>query len=143
MTSDLVKCPYTAGGGISEELAVQQHDSGDEVESKEHGYRKHHVQIRLRLRGSIGEGEPRPPHEFEVTRHRMNRRNDQLQRNEQHPLYGHGDPPVIRTIVNDKELRGRRIEMLNKFSIETFTTHESQVLTLNIMVAKLAFNPSK
>lgn len=49
LISDLVESSYAPGGGIGEQLAMEEHNTGDEVESEEHGHGKHHVQVGLRL----------------------------------------------------------------------------------------------
>lgn len=69
LSSDLVESPYTPGGGIGEQLAMEEHNTGDEVESEEHGHGKHHVQVGLRLRGDVGERESSAPNKLEVSGH--------------------------------------------------------------------------
>lgn len=102
--SDLIQGTYTPGGGIGEQLAVQKHDSGDEVEAQEHGHAQHHVQVGLGLRRRVREGQPRPPLKLKVPGHRMHCRHQQLQSDEQNPLHRHGDAPVVRAVVDDKQL---------------------------------------
>lgn len=85
---------------------MQEHDSGNEVEAQEHGHAQHHVQVGLRLGRRVGEGQPRPPLELNVPGDGMHRGHQQLQSDQQDPLHRHGDAPVVRSVVDNKQLRG-------------------------------------
>lgn len=112
LTSDLVESPYAPGGGIGEQLAMEEHYTGDEVESEEHGHRKNHVQVSLRLRGDVGECKSSAPHKFEVSRHWVHSWDQQLQRDQQYSLHGHGDAPVVCAIIDDEQLEERNKNLI-------------------------------
>lgn len=86
---------------------MEEHNTGDEVESEEHGHGEHHIQVSLRLRGDVGERKSSAPHKLEVSRHWVHSWDQQLQRNQQYSLHGHGNAPVVCAIINDKQLEER------------------------------------
>lgn len=102
---DLVERADAAGRGVGEQLAVQQHDSADQVESQEHGDGEDDVHVSVGHRGRVGEGEPRRPGEDVLARDWMNGTHQQLQHDEEDALIRHGYPPIVCAIVDHEQLR--------------------------------------
>lgn len=97
---DLVERADAPRRGVREELAVQQHDTSDEVQPQEHGDGQDDVHIRVRLGWHVGVGQARRPGEGVVPRDRVDGTHEDLQADEEDALIGHGYPPVISRVVH-------------------------------------------
>lgn len=63
-----VESSDAARGGVSEQLAMEQRHSTNQVEAQEHGHRQDDVHIGIRRRRLVAEGEPGGPGEHILTR---------------------------------------------------------------------------
>lgn len=97
---DLVERADAPRRGVREELAVQQHDTSDEVQPQEHGDGQDDVHVRVRLGGHVGVGQARRPGEGVVPWDGMDGAHQDLQADEEDALVGHGYPPVIGSVVH-------------------------------------------
>lgn len=101
---NLIEGPDAAWGGICEQLAVQQHDTSDQVQTQEHRDRKNDVYIGICYRCCVIEGQAGSPGEHILAWDWMDGTDEELQHNEEDPLKGHCYPPVICPIVNHEQL---------------------------------------
>lgn len=104
---DLIEGAYAAGRSIREQLAVEQHDPADQVESQEHGDGEDDVHVRVGHGRRVGEGQARRPREDVLAGDGVDGTHQELQHDEEDPLVRHGYPPVVRAVVDHKELEGR------------------------------------
>lgn len=107
---DLIQGAYAAGRSVREQLAVEKHDPADQVESQEHGDGEDDVHIRVRHGRRVGEGQPRRPREDVLARYGVDGTHQELQHDKEDPLVRHGYPPVVRTVVDHEELKGKQAE---------------------------------
>lgn len=87
---------------------MEQHDPAYQVESQEHGDGEDDVHVSIGHRRRVGEGQPRCPGEDVLARDGMDGTHQQLQHDEEDPLIRHGYPPIVRTIVDHKQLKRNR-----------------------------------
>lgn len=99
---NLVECTDAAGRGVREELAVQQHDTSDEVQPQEHGYGQDDVHVRIRLGWHVGVGQACRPGKGVVPWDGVDGAYQDLQADEEDALICHGYPPVISCVVHHK-----------------------------------------
>lgn len=101
---DLVECPDAAGGSVCEQFAVKQHDPSNQVEPQEHGHREDDVNIRIRYRCCVAEGQSSCPGEHVLAWDWMDGTDQKLQHNKENPLKGHSYSPIICPVVHHEEL---------------------------------------
>lgn len=103
---DAVKCTDRPTGSVREQLAVQQHDAADEVETEEHGQGEGHV-VRHPLGPDLATlvGQLRGPQEVVLARDGVDGTDDQLHGYLSYPLPRHRYPPVVRAVVDHKQLQ--------------------------------------
>lgn len=99
-----LKKSNSPGGCVSEEFAVKQHHSADEVEAEEHGKREnqvkwHHGHVAVAIGMQCG------PREEESARQGMYGTHEQLHTYLHHPTHGHRDSPVVHTVVYREQLQ--------------------------------------
>lgn len=99
---NLVECADAPGRGVREELAVQQHDTSDEVQPQEHGDGQDDVHVCVRLGWHVGVGQTCRPGEGVVPWDRVDGAHEDLQADEEDALVGHGYPPVVSCVVHHK-----------------------------------------
>lgn len=99
---DLVECADAARRSVCKELAVQQHDAGDEVQTQEHGDGQDDVHVGVRLGRHVGVRQARRPGKGVVAWDGMDGAHKDLQADEKDTLVGHGYPPVVRCVVHHK-----------------------------------------
>lgn len=114
---DLVEGADAARRSVREQLAVEQHDPAYQVESQEHGDGEDDVHVGIGHRRRVGKGQPRRPGEDVLARDGMDGTHQQLQHDEEDPLIRHGYPPIVRTIVDHKQLKKDRRTARTRFRI--------------------------
>ncbi len=84
-------------------LPVKEHYSADEVESEEHGQAECDVNgYPFRADDAAMIGQFGRPKEVVLARDRMHGADEQLEADLAHPLPRHGDPPIVRAVVNQE-----------------------------------------
>ena len=89
---------------------MQQRHTSNQVEAQEHGHREQDVHVGVRPQGCVAEDQAGRPGEDVAARDRVHGAHQQLQGHEEDPLTGHGDAPVVRSVVHHEELYPRRDE---------------------------------
>ena len=88
---------------------MEEHDPTYLVESEEHGKREDEIDGHSLGRDHLAVGVDRRPREEEAARHWVDGTDDQLRDDLRHLLSGHGDSPVLHTVVYGEELQERSI----------------------------------
>lgn len=84
-------------------VPVKKHDSADEVEPQEHGQTKCDINGHpFRSDDAAVVGQFGRPQKVMFTRNGMDGTDEQLEADLAHPLPRHGDPPIVRAIVNQE-----------------------------------------
>lgn len=84
-------------------LPVQKHDSTDEVESEEHGQAQGYIHgDPLGTDDAAVIGQLGRPQKVVLAWDGMNGADDQFETDLAHPLPRHGDPPIVRAVVNQE-----------------------------------------
>lgn len=117
---DVVERTNAPVGGAEQHFAVQQDGPVHQVQAEEHQHGQEELQVHVgvasavrnagRRRGGVGGGGVGRVSGVQVRANGVDDADQQLQRDYQNPLAGHGNAPVHLVVVDDEQLRDERLK---------------------------------